>query len=163
MKTWSWSALGRSWGGLGRSWVDLGWSWNDLGWSWGGLGRSWGDRGWSWGDLWGSWVVLERSWAVLGWSWTILVRSWGGLGWSWGALGDSWVAPGAPSGDQKSIQNLIRNRAESRQKKIALELRLSMFQSLITPSATQMQSLEKAIKTAIDMISSHLLTRPSSP
>ena len=39
---------------------------------------------------------------------------------------------------------------------MALELRLSMFQSLINVSETQIQAPKKAINFAIDMISSYL-------
>ena len=130
----------------------------------GGLGASWGGLGGSWGDL---VAILGRSWAVLGRSWGVLGRSWGVLGRlgvvlgrSWGALGGSWGAPGAPWGDpkstKKSIRNLMRKQAESRRKKMAQTLRLSMFQDFINLSGTRMTSPKKVIKTAIDMISSYL-------
>ena len=103
MTTWSWSDLGRSWGGF----------WAILGRSWPVLGRSW--------------AILGRSWVVLGRSWTIFGRSWGVLGRSWAALGAS---RGDPKSIKKSIRNLIRKQAESRRKKMAQTVRLSVFQSL---------------------------------
>ena len=121
--------LGATLGGLGPVFRR---SWGGLGGSWGGLGRSWGDLGWSWG-------VLGRS---------------------WGALGGSWEAPGAPLGEpksiQKSIRNLIRKQAESRRKINALELRLSMFQSLTGGAGNQIRSDSKSIETAFEVISSNI-------
>ena len=61
---------------------------------------------------------------------------------------------------KKSIRNLIRKQLESQRKKMAQTLRLSMFQSLINLSPTRITPLEKAIKTAIDMISSNLSIDP---
>ena len=107
------------------------WSWSDLGRSWGGLGRSWGDLGWSWGGLWG---VLGRLGAVLGGSWSLL---------------------GRPKIDQKIDPKLDSKTGRIATEKMAQTLRLSMFQSLRGLSATQITSPKKAIKTAIDMISSY--------
>ena len=85
---------------------------------------------------------------------------WGTFGPSWAVLGGSGGSPGAPWGApksiKKSIRNLIRKQLESRRKKMAQTLCLSMFQSLINVSGPQMRSPKKAIKTAIDMISSYL-------
>ena len=136
------------------------WSWSDLGQSWGGLWRSWGDLGWSWGGL---WAVLGRLGRVLGGLGVVLGdlgAILGGLRGSWGGLGVPWEAPGAPLGDpkpiKKSIGKSIRNRAGSRRKKIALELRLSMFQSLTRRAANQIQPDSKSIDTAFEVISSYL-------
>ena len=105
------------------------------------------------------------------WSWSNLERSWGGLGKLLGHFGRLLGRPGMllgrlgellgrPWGDpksiQKSIRNLIRKQAESRRKKMTQTLRLSMFQSLTRLAGNWMRALEKAIKTAIDMISSYL-------
>ena len=89
---------------------------------------------------------LRRSWATLG----ALLSALGAL---WGALG---ATLGGPKSIQKSIRKSIRNRAGSGSAKNALELRLSMFQSWINLSGNRLRALEKAIKTAIDMISSYL-------
>ena len=139
MKTWSWSDLGRSWGGLGRSWVVLGRSWGGLGRSWGGLGRSWGDLG----------AVLGRSWALFG-----------PLGALLRPLGDLKGSQKAPKIDpksiKKSIRKSIRNRVGSGTARIALELRLPMFQRGRKVSANQIPAAPKTINPAIDMISSNL-------
>ena len=136
MKTWSWSDLGRSWAILGRSWVVLWRSLGDLGWCWGGLGVVLGDLG----------VILGGLGAVFG-------ESWGVLGRSWAALGASW---GDPKSIQKSIRNLTRKQAESRRKKMAQTLRLSMFQSLTGGAATQIRPPLKCIDIAIEGISSYI-------
>ena len=121
-----------------------------------------------------NWAVLGAERVLLGASWPLLGASWGALGASWAALGASWAPPGAvlgplgaswaglgaswggPKSIKKSIRNLIRKQAESRRKNMAQTLRLSMFQSLTRVAATRMRSPQKAIKTAIDMISSYL-------
>ena len=149
MKTWSWSDLGRSWGGLGRSWVVLGRSWGGLGRSWGGLGRSWGGLGAIWGGL---GAVLE------------------GLGALLRPLGDLKGSQKAPKIDPKSTKNRSENRSKNRvgsgTARIALELRLPMFQKGRNVTAPQIQAAPKTINPAIDMISSYLsiylLTFPSS-
>ena len=144
MKTWSWSDLGRSWGGLGRSWVVLGRSWGGLGRSWGGLGRSWGGLGAIWGGL---GAVLE------------------GLGALLRPLGDLKGSQKAPKIDpksiKKSIRKSIRNRVGSGTARIALELRLPMFQRGRKGAANQIYPAPKTIKTAIDMISSNLSIDPA--
>ena len=108
-------------------------------------------------------VVLSDLGASLGG----LGASWGGLGTSWGGLGRLLEPPGAILGDpksiQKSIRNLMRKQAESRRKKMAQTLRLSMFQSWTKRAANQIRADSKSIETAFEVISSHLLTRPSSP
>ena len=50
----------------------------------------------------------------------------------------------------------MRKQAESRRKKMAQTLRLSMFQSLTGPAGTQIQADSKSIETAFDMISSYI-------
>ena len=85
---------------------------------------------------------------------------WGTFGPSWAVLGGSGGSPGAPWGDPKSIKNAIRNlirkQAESRRKKMAQTLRLSMFQSLTKPAAKQIQPDSKSIDTAFEVISSYI-------
>ena len=78
------------------------------------------------------------------------------LGASWGALGRSWGALGRSKIDQKIDPKLDSKTGRIATEKMAQTLRLSMFQSLRGVSGNQMKSLEKAIKTAIDMISSYL-------
>ena len=139
MKTWSWSDLGRSWGGLGRSWGDLGWSWGGLGRSWGGLGRSWGGLGAIWGGL---GAVLE------------------GLGALLRPLGDLKGSQKAPKIDPKSTKNRSENRSKNRvgsgTARIALELRLPMFQRGRKGNGNQIQSAPKTINPAKDLISTPL-------
>ena len=79
--------------------------------------------------------------------------SWAALGRSWGALGRSWSDP---KSIKKSIRNLIRKQAESRREKMAQTLRLSMFQSLTGPAASQIQADSKSIETAFEVISSYI-------
>ena len=109
-----------------------------LGSSWGGLGTSWGGLG----------ALLDppgQSWEAPG---VVLGASWGALGRSWGALGRSKI-------DRKIDPKLDSKTGRIATEKMALELRLSMFQSLINASGNQMRPLEKAITSAIDMISSY--------
>ena len=110
--------------------------WGRLGAVLGGLGAIFGDLG-----------------AVFGWSW-------GGLGAPWGGLGRLLEPPGAILGDlksfQKAIRNLMRKQAESRRKKMAQTLRLSMFQSLTGVAGNQIRADSKSIETAFEVISSHL-------
>ena len=117
-----------------------------LKWSWGILGRSWAVLGPSWG-------ILGRSWAVLGALGAVLGRSWGVLGRSWAALGATF---GGPKSIQKSIRKPTRNRAGSGSAKIALELRLYWFQSLIGRSGNRKQPDSKVIETVSDVMTSYI-------
>ncbi len=118
----------------------------DLGWSWGGLGAVLGDLG-----------------AVLGGLGAVLE----GLGALLRPLGDLKGSQKAPKIDPKSTKNRSQNRSKNRvgsgTARIALELRLPMFQRGRNVAANQIPPPPKTINPAIDMISSNLLTLASSP
>ena len=125
----------------------------DLGWSWGGLGAVLGDLG-----------------AVLGGLGAVLE----GLGALLRPLGDLKGSQKAPKIDPKSTKNRSQNRSKNRvgsgTARIALELRLPMFQRGRKVNGNQIRAPPKTINPAIDMISSnlsiylsiYLLTCPSS-
>ena len=84
-----------------------------------------GSWGASWAVLATSSGVLAASWGVLGASWAALGSSWGVLAASWDVLGGSWCILGVHGSTFVVLSFLGRTEAQA---KMALELRLPMFQ-----------------------------------
>ena len=99
-------------------------------------------------DLGGLGALFGHSWALFG--------PLGALLRPLGNLKGSQKAPKIdPKSIKKSIRKSIRNRVGSGTARIALELRLPMFQRGRKGNGPQIRPPPKTIKTAIDMISSN--------